>query len=88
MACDVEQLAEDAKCFDCLSEGARDLVELELLCQIYQASLTKIARVGVGDPNGAVTATGPALYTQLNDAGAIVKTWTKPTGSTGSTGWI
>lgn len=42
--------------------------------------------VGVGSPEGVVTAPPGSIYTQLTAGGAFVAQWTKLTG-TGNTGW-
>ncbi len=43
---------------------------------------------GTGDPNGVVSATGPAVYIEDDGAGGFVALWSKPDGVTGNTGWV
>jgi hypothetical protein len=40
-----------------------------------------------GDPNGNVTAVGPALCQERDANGEVVRVWIKDAGSTGNTGW-
>lgn len=85
MACDVNTLLSEGKCFQCLSPLQSQLVELQLLCQIYAASGkgsgTQVFR-GTGSPEGSVSHDGAAIY--YTTAGGV---WVALTGDGGNTGW-
>lgn len=45
-----------------------------------------VLKIGTGSPEGAVSATAPAVYLDITDPDAVVIYW-KTTG-TGNTGWV
>lgn len=89
--CSPQDLISRASCFVCLPSGVLDIIEVQLLCEILAAGTgvpgaTGGLFVGVGSPEGVVTAPPGSIYTQLTAGGAFVAQWTKLTG-TGSVGW-
>jgi len=68
--CDVQTLLDDAACFTCLSPGVLQILEVALLCQIFNSAgggglSGKEIFSGNGDPNGVITPTvADGLYYQ------------------------
>lgn len=88
--CDIQTLLDDAACFAAVPQGTRDILELQLLCEISTdggggvgGAITR----GVGDPNGVVTGgTGAGEFLGYIDT-ATCEFW-KFTGTPGTdTGW-
>lgn len=67
MACDVDQLLEDGKCYACLSPKQRAMIRIALLCAIVAVisggggSGGGVLR-GVGSPEGVQMATAASVY--------------------------
>lgn len=38
--CDLDQLMQDAACWFCLEPDIQEILEMQLLCEIYQAILS------------------------------------------------
>lgn len=83
--CDPEVLAQSGKVFNGLDEGQRDIIELQLLCEILGASGggTPIPP-GTVNPNGNVT--GSPGQTYFNSANSTF--WVQNSATTGNTGWV
>lgn len=96
MACDVDTLLEEGKCYsrNCLTQGQQEAVKLSLLCQINDAlgggggggggGGLGIAR-GAGSPEGVVTGgTTTNGYINLSNGGF----WIFEGVSGANTGWV
>lgn len=88
--CDIQTLLDDAACFAAVPQGTRDILELQLLCEISTGggggvggSITR----GTGDPNGVITGgTGAGEFLGYIDTSDC--TFWKFTGTPGTdTGW-
>lgn len=65
MACNVQQLIDEAACFACVEPIQRQLAIVSLLCQVSQSGGGGGGGniyAGAGNPNGVQSATGVAIY--------------------------
>jgi len=83
--CDVQTLLDDAACFTCLSPGVLQILEVALLCQIFNSAgggglSGKEIFSGNGSPVGVVTpSVDDALFRQLDSVPAgLIWTWKAP----------
>lgn len=92
MACDPNQLAQDAACLSCIPSGIQDAIIISLLCQIVANGSTgggggggaTNPPPGIVDPNGAVTGAPGATY--INTATQTF--WVQESAVTANTGWV
>lgn len=81
----INQLLSDGRCIQCLSPQQQQLIIAQLLCNISSSGLGG-GSIGVGSPEGVVTASPGATYYDKTDPNAP-DMWVKVTG-TGNTGWV
>lgn len=88
--CDIQTLLDDAACFAAVPQGTRDILELQLLCEISEGGGGEggggITR-GSGSPEGVIVG-GPGLGQFLGYIDTDDCTFYKFTGTAGATtGW-
>lgn len=81
----INQLLSDGRCLQCSAGGQIQTIIAQLLCNISSSGLGG-GSIGVGSPEGVVTASPGATYYDKTDPNAP-DMWVKVTG-TGNTGWV
>jgi hypothetical protein len=83
--CNINELLQDGRCWQCLDQDQFQMAVLQLLCDISQSSGgggTQRVFHGPSDPNGSQVAADPSIY--YGDDGSL---WAKYNGVTDDQGW-